>query len=111
MNNSLKKFLTWRSGGEQRALERWAQIRVEGKRRFVLRTSLTLGLTMPGLTDVLDHISDGAQHSISLRNVIYYLLAGIPVALIGWSNMEARYQKALRAARVLPCPVVTTIAH
>jgi hypothetical protein len=98
MNNLLKKLKAWRSRLQQRSLERWERIRAEGKRRFVFNTSLTYGLTMVGLTDVVDHFFKSAPHWISLFSLIYYLLAGIPLAFIGWSSMETKYHKALHAA-------------
>jgi len=100
MNNPLKKFQVWRSQREQRELERWARVRAQGKVRFVVNAALTFGLTVCGLMDVSDRIFDAAQHSISLWKVVYYVLAGILVALIGWSNMEAKYQHALHEARL-----------
>ena len=50
----LKRIQAWRSRRhqrrEQRSLERWEQIRAEGKSRFVVRTALTSGLTVVGAT-------------------------------------------------------------
>jgi len=100
MNNSLRRIQAWRSRREQRSLERWEEIRAEGKARFVFRTSLTFGLTMVGATDFFDRIFDIDPHTITLGKVVYYVLAGIPIALIGWSNMEAKFQHALHEARV-----------
>ena len=55
--------------------------------------------------DVFDHVfPDGIQHSISLRNILQYLIVGIPAGLIAWSGMEDKYQKALREARVPASP-------
>ena len=79
MNNSLKKYQALRSRREQRSLERWAQIRAEGQKWFVVKTSLTYGLTMVGVMDVYARIVDIAPRSISLRSVIYYVLIGIPI--------------------------------
>ena len=100
MNNLAKKFDGWRSRRHQRSLERWERIRAEGKLRFVFQTSLTYGLTVVGLIDVWNHIFDSAQDFISLRQIIYYVLVGVAAGLIGWSDMEAKYRKALHKARV-----------
>jgi hypothetical protein len=100
MNNSLNKYQAWRSRKEQRSLQRWAEIRAEGKARFVLITSLTYGVSMVGVMDVLNYIFSSAQQSISLGNIIFYLLTGLVVAFVGWSSMEFKYQKALHEARV-----------
>ena len=100
MNNPLKKSQARRSRREQRSLERWAEIREEGKARFVLITSLTYGLSMVGVMDVLNGIFSSAQQSISLRDIIYYVVIGLPLGFLGWSSMESRYQKALHEARV-----------
>jgi len=108
MNNSLKKFQAWRSRRQQsskrRELKRWEKIRARGKARFVFNAALTYGLTVVGLTDVYERIFYSAQHSISLGSLIYYLLGGIPIGLIGWTSMEADYQKALRETRVQASP-------
>ena len=100
MNNSVKKYQAWRSRKEQRSLQRWAEIRAEGKARFVLITSLTYGLSVVGVMDVLDYISSSTQHSISLGNIVYYVLIGLAVSFFGWSSMESKYQRALHEARV-----------
>jgi hypothetical protein len=100
MNNSLKKFQAWRSRREQRSLERWERIRAEGKLRFVVQTSLTYGLSVVGVIDVFDRIFDGTQNFVSLRHIIYYVLVGIAIGFIGWSDMEAKYRKALHKARL-----------
>ena len=94
MINPLTKFEAWKSRREQRSLERWAQIRVEGKPRFVVTTALTYGLSMFGLFDVIYRLV-GAQNPLSLRFIIYMILAGIVVGVAGWSSMESKYQKAL----------------
>ena len=100
MDNPLKKYQAWRSQREQRELERWAEVRADGKVRFVINSSLTLAFTMYGVFDVLDRIVGGAQHPISLRKIIFYLLIGVPAALIGWTNMEVKYKRALYEARL-----------
>ena len=100
MNSTFQRIKAWRSRRQLRSLERWEQIRAEGKARFVFNAALTYGLTMVGLTDVCERIFYSAQHSISLGSLIYYLLGGIPIGLIGWTSMEADYQKALRETRV-----------
>jgi hypothetical protein len=100
MTKSLKKFLAWHSRREQRSLESWERIRAEGKLRFVFNTSLTYGLSVVGVMDVLNRIFSSGQHAISLRNVIYYVLVGIALGFFGWSSMESKYQKALYKARL-----------
>jgi len=104
MNNSLTKFQPWRSRRQLRSLERWEQIRAEGKGRFVFNAALTYGLSVVGVTDVLERFFYSNQHSISVGKVIYFLLAGIPIGLIGWSSREHKYQKALHEARVPASP-------
>jgi len=54
---------------------------------------------MVGASDVFEKLFYGG-HYISLSRLIYYLLTGIPIGLIGWSSMETKYQKALAEARV-----------
>ena len=98
MINPLTKYEAWNLRREQRSLERWAQIRVEGKPRFVVTTALTYGLSVVGVTDVVYRILSVGEHAIS-RNIIFYVLGGIAVGFVGWSSMESKYQKALHKAR------------
>lgn len=100
MINSLKQFHAWRSRSEQRSLKRWERIRADGQLRFVINTSLTFGLTITGVTDVADWFSSSGPDALSLGNLIYYVLMGIPLSLVGWSDREAQYQKTLHKARV-----------
>jgi len=100
MNHTLKKYQARRSQKEQRSLERWAEIRADGKVRFVLITSLTFGVSTVGVTDALNSISSSTQHSITLGNIVYYVLIGLAIGFFGWSSMESKYQKALHEARV-----------
>ena len=74
----------------------------------MVNAALTYGLTVVGLTDVVDRLFLSGQQSISLGNVIYYVLVGIPLALIGWSNMEGKYHKALQEARVANTSQITS---
>jgi|SRR6185503_6149675 len=101
----LKRIQAWRSQRQVRSLERWAQIRAEGKSRFVVRTALTYGLAVVGVLDVLEYLQYGGQY-VSLFHLMYYLLTGIPLALIGWSSMESKYYKTLHEARVKALPNV-----
>jgi len=64
---------------------------------------LIYGLAVVGATDVLENLFYG-RHYVSLAHLIYYLLMGIPVGLIGWSSMEGKYQKALNEARLKALP-------
>lgn len=100
MINSLKKYQAWRSRSEQRSMERWERIRAGGQLRFVINTSLTFGLTIVGVSDVADWLSSSGPDAISLGNIIYYVLIGIPVSLVGWSTGESKYLQALHAARL-----------
>lgn len=97
MKKWLKRFRAWRARSELRSLERWEQIRAKGKRRFVVNAALTYGFTVVGATHLFENLFYG-PYPISLARLIYYLLVGIPIGLIGWSSMEAKYQKALREA-------------
>ena len=100
----LKKIQPWRLRRQQRSLERWEQIRAEGKKRFVFRTALTYGLTVVGANHFFDHVFGEIQPSISLVKLIFYVLVGILIGSEAWSNREAKYQKALHEARVKALP-------
>ena len=99
----LKRIQAWCSRRQLRSLERWEQIRAGGKRRFVVRTALYYGFAVVGMTDLTENLFYG-RHYVSLGHLIYYLLTGIPIALIGWSSMEARYKRALDEARIKALP-------
>jgi hypothetical protein len=94
MSNLLQKHQAWQIRREQRSLERWHRLRAQGKPRFVIETAAAFGLTMVGLTDVVDYLSVGS-HSMSLSKLFIYLIGGFIAGLIGWSSMENKYKKAL----------------
>ena len=81
-----------------------------GKARFVFETALGFGLTMVGANDAFEYLSHGG-HYISLGNLIYYLLAGIPIGLIAWSSREAKYQKTLAEVRAKALSSGNTTPH
>lgn len=103
MNRWIKGILVWRSAKrslrERRSLEKWEQIRAEGKKRFVRRTALAYALTMVGMTDVVQRLFERETESFILFNLFFYVLVGFILAPYAWSNREAKYQKALSEAR------------
>jgi hypothetical protein len=77
MNSSLQRIKAWRSRRQRRSLERWEQIRAAGKKRFIVRTGLTYGLTVVGATDFFNHVfAGGTQPSISLIKLSVFVLFG-----------------------------------
>jgi hypothetical protein len=104
MNTSLQRIKAWRSRRKLRSLQQWEQIRAKGKEWFVFRTALTFSLTVVGATHALDSFIDGIQSPISLSKLIFYLVGGIVAGIIGWNDMEDRYQTALNEARVKASP-------
>lgn len=105
MNNLLKRFQAWRSLRQLRSLERWEQIRVKGRARFVLLTALTYAVTAIGMIDLLNHLlQDGTPDSdFSIFN-ISIPLTGIFIGFDSWSQMEAKYKNARIEARVKAAP-------
>ena len=79
--------------------------------RFVFNAALTYGVTVVGMTDVYERFYHSAQHPISLVKVMYYILVGIPIGLVGWSSMEGKYQKALHESRVTASPGAALPPH
>lgn len=77
---------------------------MEGKGWFVFRTTLTYALAVVGATDVLDYFFDGGHSSISLFNLVFYLVIGIFIGSDMWSKSEVKYQNALTEARVKASP-------
>jgi len=103
----LKRIQAWRSRRhqrrEQRSLERWEQIRANGKARFVIRTVLTYGLVFVGASNAIEHLFYGPR-PISLFKVIFYSLFGLGMGSSAWSDMESKYNKALNEARLKALP-------
>ena len=104
MNSPFQKIKARRSRRQLRSLQKWEQIRAEGKRWFVFRTAVTFSLTMVGAMDAYDYLFEGGHSSISLLKLVFYLVAGSFVASQGWSSKEAEYQNALIEARVKASP-------
>lgn len=61
MKSLWKPIKAWRSRRQYRALQRWEQTRVEGKRWFIFRSSLTSGLTVAGATHPSHYLVHGAS--------------------------------------------------
>lgn len=94
----LQPIRAWRSRRELRELQQWEQIRKKGKGRFLIRTSIYYGFAIVGITDLYENLFYGV-HYVSLPNVIYYLGAGFVISLIAWSDREAKFKRAVQAAR------------
>ena len=107
MSKWLKRIQAWRSRKEQRSLQRWEQVRAEGKAQFVRRTALTFGLTIVGATHLFDQVflsGTNSSMSLSLLKLFFFVLFGFSMASDIWSKREAQYQNALTAARVKASP-------
>ena len=107
MKGSLKRIQAWRSRRvqrrHQRSLEWWERERANGKTRFVIRSALTYGLTIVGLTDVFGHLFSSTEPFLVAKGV-FFTLFGIGMGLSEWSDMESKYKDALRKARTNPLP-------
>ena len=94
----LKRIQVWRSRRhhrkEQRSLEWWERQRANGKKRFVIRTALTYGLTMIGVVGVNNHFFGGSQSDLCLA-AVFWPIAGICMGFDAWAHWERKYQKAL----------------
>ena len=101
MNGALQRIKAWRFRRELRSLERWEQLRVEGKTRFVVRSALTYGLVFVGMTHAVEQFFDG-PHPISLYKLIFLTLFGVGMGLSAWSDMESKYKRALREGLLAP---------
>ena len=106
----LQRIQSWHAGKELRSLQWWEQTRTRGKARFVFEAALTYGFMFVGTMDVFQSLVYG-NHYISLGHLVSSLLAGIPVGWVGWSSMEAKYQKALHEARIKALPASSTTPH
>ncbi len=103
----LTRIQAWRSRRAQRrderALELWARERADGKKRIVIRSALTYGLTMIGLVDVNHHFFGGSQSDICLA-AVFWPVAGICIGFYEWSYWEGKYQKALNESHLKALP-------
>lgn len=82
-----------RERDQRRVLERWGMIRANGRGRFVLRSTLTAGLGLTAMHDIVAHIF-GTQPPGFLSNLIKYSIMGLVLALYTWWDMEGRYKAA-----------------
>ena len=97
MNKLLKRIqdvhVRRRERDQRRVLEGWGVIRAKGKAHFVLRSTLSFGLGVTALHDIVAHIL-GNQPGSLLSNLIKYSIMGLVIALFNWWDMEGRYKAA-----------------
>ena len=110
----MKRILTiiqgWRHRRKRRSLERWEQIRAEGKKRFVVRTALTYGVLLVAWTDLVNVLLfAGIKPAISIFKLIFFVLFGYFVGSSTWTEREAKYQKALQETRATALPDSTKL--
>jgi len=86
---------------KQRRLEWWERVRMEGKARFLIRSTLTFGLIMTASHDFM-------HGGLDLYTVISSHITGIVIGYVGWWANESEYKKALIAARVNAVPAGQT---
>ena len=103
MNSALQKIRGWRSLRERRALQRWEQIRTEGKTRFVIQSALNYGVVFVGLSHAIGSLF-GDPEPDSLVRIIVLGLFGYGMGLSGWSDMESKYKRALTEGLQAPPP-------
>ena len=112
MNSSLSRIQAWRSRRvqrrHQRSLEWWERVRTEGKKRFVWRTSLTYGLTMAGVIDVIQRGFYSEVDPLLLK-IVFGVGFGIFMAWDTWTTMEAKREDVLRKARTIALPNSQTL--
>lgn len=106
-----KSIQAWRSRRKLRTLQWWEQTRARGKARFVFESALSYGFMVVGGTDAFESLFFHSAHSLSLFRLIFLVLGGIPIGLIGWSSMEAEYRKALDEAHIKTLASSTTTPH
>jgi hypothetical protein len=96
MERWLKRFQAWRAQKQQRSLEKWERVRAKGKARYVVRATLTFGLTMILITGIIDYLFNGRiQRSHIVFTIICYSLAGIVIGFIEWWDHEGKYKNHL----------------
>src|SRR5215211_6845980 len=100
MNKLLGKIQALHLRRQQRSLQLWEQERTKGKARFVLRTGLTIGVSIVAVTDILEHLFDSAPpHSDLLFRLLWYTGAGLIGGVFAWNRWEEKYERALQQAR------------
>lgn len=95
MTGLFKRCYDLQYSRQQRAFERWEQVREKGLARFALRQSLTFPVMMTVINDVSGYLSDGGVSALRIRSMIFYWFIGIIAGFIGWSTQENKYQRAL----------------
>ena len=99
MRKWLNKIQAWRSRKELRSLQWWERERAYGKSQFILRSALTLGLTMTAVSDVFMQIGLGGKSETLLLKAIAYTVAGAIGGSYTWNSWEKKYEKALLEAQ------------
>src|SRR6478736_5760415 len=112
MNRSLERIQAWRSRRalrrEQRSLEWWERVRTEGKNRFVWRTSLTYGLSLAGIIDVIQRGFYSEVDPLLLK-IVFGVVFGIVMGWDTWTAMEAKRDDALRKTLAIALPDSQTL--
>jgi ribosomal protein S19 len=99
MTGLSKKYSDLQCRRQQRALERWEQVREKGVVRFALRQSVIFPVMITVISDFNGYIFDGHVPVFRTRLMIFYWFIGIVAGFFGWSTQENKYQRALANRR------------
>ena len=82
-----EKYQAWKERRRLNALQKWSQERLEGKARYVLRTTLLISMTILTATEIFDR-------NIGVGTIIFWHAAGLGMGLYNWMDNETKYQLA-----------------
>jgi positive regulator of sigma E activity len=100
MKNLWKRIQAWCSR-QRISLERWEQVRVKGKTRFVFRSALITTLVLLVTLGITDYLFDeGFQFSRLLFWIVLSAIGGILIGFVEWRDMERKYKDACLEARI-----------
>src|ERR1043165_426827 len=92
------------------SLERWAQVRAEGRGRFVLRCGLTGMVLLTAFHDVVAHIIYSADKVPSIWGYLgQYFFLGVFLGYMEWHDQENKYRQARLNASVPVFSITTQI--
>ena len=83
-----EKYQAWKERRRFNTLQKWSQERLEGKARYVLRSTLIISMIYLTGSEIF---SGGA----GLGTIIVWHVAGFGMGLYQWADNETKYQLAL----------------
>ena len=90
-----QKYQGWKLRRKQRALQKWAQERLEGKARYVLHNTVPISMIYLSAHEIF------GSH-VGIGTILFCHFIGFVVSLYQWADNETKYRIALDAAKYQP---------